>query len=381
MIAATPYFADRGCHVRIQGEAQALARRGVDVLIVTYGLGRDVVGARIARSPRVPGHQRLDAAPAWSKLVPDALLLVTALIETMRFRPDILHGHTQEGGFLAIVVGFLTRTPVVVDLQSRRVAEELVAYGKSGVGGLLFRIADFFDRWIPRHAAAVVTSTPAIAEFVTTEAAPRGPVAVVADGIDVPERTPARDFALAAQLGLDPSRPVLVYLGLLTEAQGVDLLLEALPHVRDAQLLLLGYPDEGSWRSRAVDLGVGDRVRVPGRVRFEDAPRHLALGDLALSAKRSTNEGNGKLLLYMSCGLPVVALDTATNREILGPDGLYAGDDPRRFALAIAAALRDRGDLAARALHLRQRAAARSWDAVVGQACDVYHDLARGRRA
>ena len=62
----------------------------------------------------------------------------------------------------------------------------------------------------------------------------------------------------------------------------------------------------------------------PGKVRYEDAPHILSLGDVAVSPKLSLTEGAGKLLNYMSMALPVVAYDTAVSHEYLGEDGVYA---------------------------------------------------------
>jgi hypothetical protein len=181
VVAATPYFADRGCHVRIQGQALALERKGVEVTIVTYGHGRDVQGGRIERIRRLPGATSLDAAPRLSKLPLDLLLLLRTIGVARRLRPALLHGHTQEGAAIALVAGRVLGLKVVADLQSRRVAEELEAYGKARPGSWLHRLADRFDHAIPRRAQAVLASTPAIAAFVASEARPRGPVEVLAD--------------------------------------------------------------------------------------------------------------------------------------------------------------------------------------------------------
>ena len=52
MIAPTPYFSDRGCHVRIYEEAKALKARSHEVVIVTYHLGRDVGEGRFHPAQR-----------------------------------------------------------------------------------------------------------------------------------------------------------------------------------------------------------------------------------------------------------------------------------------------------------------------------------------
>jgi glycosyltransferase involved in cell wall biosynthesis len=74
----------------------------------------------------------------------------------------------------------------------------------------------------------------------------------------------------------------------------------------------------------AESIGVSDRVLLPGQVRYEETPRHLALGDIAAAPKLSATEGAAKLLYYMSTGLPIVAFDTPVSQEYLGELGLCA---------------------------------------------------------
>lgn len=380
VVAATPYFADRGCHVRIQGQARALEARGVEVTIVTYAIGRDVPGGALRRARGLPGYTRLDAAPSLMKPLLDLFVLAETLRAALELRPHVIHAHTQEGGLIGLLVGRMLGLPVVLDLQSRRVAEELVAYGASPEGGWLYRFADVFDRLLPRSADAVLASTGEIARWVREHAAPRGQVAVVGDAIELASERAPGDPALARSLGLDPDRPVIVYLGLLSELQGVDLLLQAARCLADrrspVQLLVMGYPDETRWSERARALGLAGSVFFPGRIPFDQASAHLALGSLAVSAKRTSTEGNGKLLSYIACGLPVLALDTAVNREILGADGLYAPDHAEAFALAIESALARPADSRARGARLRERArSAYSWDARAAQLIDIYGRL------
>ena len=53
---------------------------------------------------------------------------------------------------------------------------------------------------------------------------------------------------------------VVIFVGVLTEYQGVDLLLEAIPHVvqkvQHVKFVIIGYPNEQLYRQKARELGV-----------------------------------------------------------------------------------------------------------------------------
>jgi glycosyltransferase involved in cell wall biosynthesis len=186
-------------------------------------------------------------------------------------------------------------------------------------------------------------------------------------------------------LGVPPDKQVIAYLGLLAEYQGTGLLLEAIRQLKQARddfhLLLMGYPSVEHYRDRAVDLGVSDVVSFTGRVPYQDAPRHLALGDVAVAPKISATEGSGKILNYMSMALPTVAFDTPVSREYLGDWGLYASE---RSASALAATVSELLDMPVpeRAIlgrRLRERVKAHfSWERVGEQMAAVYHALVEG---
>src|SRR5262249_24328379 len=124
-----------------------------------------------------------------------------------------------------------------------------------------------------------------------------GRVLPLPDGVD-PEvfrpGVPADD--LRRTLGLEGKR-VVVFLGVLTPYQGVDDLVAAWPAVvaaaPDAHLLLMGYPNEGRYREVVAGAGLTGSVTVTGRIDYHEAPRYLALGDVAVSPKRSATEANG----------------------------------------------------------------------------------------
>ena len=117
MIAPTPFFGDRGCHVRILEEVRALRRHDVEVLVATYPLGRDIPPVRTVRTVRLPWVRQLPVGFSIHKPGLDLLLLITAARAARRFRPDVIHGHLHEGAALAVVLGRMLGRPAVADLQ------------------------------------------------------------------------------------------------------------------------------------------------------------------------------------------------------------------------------------------------------------------------
>ena len=171
---------------------------------------------------------------------------------------------------------------------------------------------------------------------------------------------------------------VVVFLGVLTEYQGVDDLLGAWPRVMaavpDAHLLLMGHPNVEHYRARAAALAPPGTVTVTGRIDYQESPRYLALGEVAVSAKHVSTEANGKLLNYMAMGLPSVAYDGPVSRELLGEAGVFAPmRDTRALGAAVAGLLRDPHEQKLRGQMLRERAVAHfGWPALGRRLVDVY---------
>lgn len=368
MVAPTPYFADRGCHVRIFEEARALVRRGHEVRIVTYHLGRDVGGIPTVRIPAVPWYRRLSAGPSWQKPFLDILLFITLAQEIRRFSPTILYAHLHEGAFVSIPLSSLWRLPLLFDCQGS-LTGEMLDHRFVRKGSLLERFFAEIEGWINRNAGVIVTSsTPLARSLVEGWGVPPERVVPLPDGVDTDRFTPGDRTAARRELSLPPDLPVLAYLGVMNRYQGVDLLLEAMGILKErgveVHLLLMGYPDQ-PYREMTSRLGLSRLVTVTGRVPYDDAPRLLSAADFAVSPKLSRTEANGKLLNYLACGLPVVCFDTPVNREILGEEGILVPyGDLAGLADGIARLARD-GELRRRLGEgARRRAVERhGWDA------------------
>jgi glycosyltransferase involved in cell wall biosynthesis len=326
MIAPTPYFADRGCHVRIYEEARALTKLGHEVCIVTYHLGRDMPGIRVVRTAQIPWYSKLEAGPSWHKPYLDLLLLWKTVTEVRSFRPHLIHAHLHEGTLIGSVLKKIFHIPLLFDYQGSLSGESL-NHGFFSVTSPLLKIFKFIERFIDRRADHIITSSDkGRQELIHDWGIEPEKVTNLIDGVDTEVFRPYPQSEARRELGIPGHVKLVVYLGLFNQYQGVDLLLDAIALVRektpDIRFLLMGFPEK-EYQRKAFDMGIDDVITFTGRVSYDRAPFLLSAGDLAVSPKLSQTEANGKLFNYMACGLPTVAFDNQINREILGDHGIY----------------------------------------------------------
>jgi glycosyltransferase involved in cell wall biosynthesis len=331
-IAPTSFFADYGCHVRIYQEARALGRLGHEVTICTYHNGRNpppAPGIRIARMPRVPWHAEVRVGSHYHKLYFDALLAATALTRATG-TVDLVHAHLHEGALIGYFVSRLRRVPLVFDYQGS-LTREMLDHRFLRQSSPLYRPFTWLESLIERLPDLCVTSSQSAARALQVRHPNGVPVHYLADAVDTSIFRPPGAAAVAElrrSLDIPEGRDVVGYLGLLAEYQGVGHLLYAARRILEVRpnthFLIMGFPGLEQYRRQAYDLQILDNVTFTGRVPYEQAPLHYALLDVAVSAKRSETEANGKLLDYMAMALPTVAYATPVAREILGDLGVFA---------------------------------------------------------
>lgn len=341
MIAPTPFFADRGCHVRIYEEAKCITRLGIELLIWTYPIGDDPPRIPIKRIAKVSGYERLEAGPSWPRLYLDAHLLKEAYKECARFKPDLIHAHLHEGCLIGAVLRARFKLPLVFDYQGSLYKESL-HHGFIKETGVLASAFKAVEQWLDKIPDRLIVS----AKTMATPLVSRGLcVETVPDGVDPDMFAPgAADPDLKQKLGIPPGRPLAVYLGVLSQYQGTDIILKAAKYLLDASspvhFLVMGYP-EPQYKAAAKELGVDKMVTFTGRLNYFESAKYLRLGDVALAPKLARTEGNGKVILYMACGLATVAFDLPINREIMGDTAKWVApsDDRDQCAKGFADAL------------------------------------------
>jgi glycosyltransferase involved in cell wall biosynthesis len=383
MIAPTSFFLDYGCHVRIAEEAWILEKLGNQVTIVTYYKGGDLDGVAIERTRPIPWRHDYEVGCSRHKLAFDVLLSIKSLQVALRDKPDVIHAHLHEGALIGYVLGKLVGVPLVFDFQGSMTGE-MIDHRFLNPDGALYGAVRWLEGVIDHLPQAIITSSRHAADLLRNEFhCDSRNVHIVPDCVNTDAFQPGvlteeQRLSLKAHLGIPPERKVVAYLGLLAEYQGTPLLVQAAAQLvktrPDVHFLIMGFPGEEGYRAYAHSLGLEDHVTFTGKIPYQQAPRYLALGDVAVSTKISATEGSGKLLNYMALALPTVAFDTPVSREYLDDWGVYAEQgNPAALAEALGSILADEERAAALGTGLRQRAIERySWEQAGKQILGIY---------
>ena len=248
-----------------------------------------------------------------------------------RAEPDLLHTHLVHGDVYGSIASRLAGVPLV----SSRHNDDRYLLGP-------FR---HVDRFFARRARRIIAISDAVRVFLEEAGLPREKLVTVHYGLDhLPDE---RSTVMPNDLGVGPGVPLVLAIGRLIEQKDHATLLRAFARVHarhpEAMLAILGSgPLEAETRALVSELGLGDVVRLPGRLAIRD---WLERADIFAHSSRW--EGFGIVLLEaMLSGLPVVATRVSAVPEVVvdGVTGtLVPPSDEAALADALAALLGDRG--------------------------------------
>jgi glycosyltransferase involved in cell wall biosynthesis len=305
-------------------------------------------------------------------------------------RFDVVHTHSSKAGALGRSVSFLCSSAARIHTPHTYAAS---FEGGAGQGGELpgpLGLIMTTERLLGRVTQRLIH----VSEGERDEGQMLGVVApdrarVVPNGIDpAPFSSPAGGDALRAELGIPADARVVGSVGLLNDAKGHDLLLDAAARLPDdVHLLIVGHGElEGALKGQAAELGLSRRLHLAGW--RDDLPAcHDAMDAFVLSSRW---EGLSYALLEaVAAGLPAVSTDVNGSRDVLDPGegqapcGLVVPtEDVPALAEALEILLTDRERAAAFAEAGPARVAERfTVDAMVDATVAVYEEVLGRREA
>ena len=386
VIAPTPFFADRGTHIRILEEAYALEGRGHDVTIATYHIGKNLpenLHSRIdvRRIRRLLfWYKKLEAGPDWQKIILDLLLIKKVLFLARTKKPDVIHAHLHEGvliGFVVQKILFWRRMLLVADFHGS-LTKEMKSHGYLSLSPLrsLFRLV---ERFINNLGDIAVASSWDNAEEISAMRT-KNRVTVLPDGtrLRMFENLEEKEV-LQKEYNIPENKVVITYTGALIPNKGIKYFFEALPLVaekyKQAHFVIAGFPIDqiDAYLSQPI---FKERATVISPLPYYDLPKILRLSDVGIDPKDpSVRQASGKTLQYMGAGIPTVLFDTENNREYLGDAGTYAKDySAESLAMAIGELIEDKELRVQRGAEARKRAEDFSWEKTAAIAEEHYKE-------
>jgi teichuronic acid biosynthesis glycosyltransferase TuaC len=213
------------------------------------------------------------------------------------------------------------------------------------IGSDLNRFADPISRWLTRlamkRATFVVTKSEHLRQRAVEMGISASKVRTIRNGCNpsvfhLQDRSAAR-----AQLAIDDNAELVLFVGRLDTAKGIEELLEAFASLvsrrPNLRLAFVGDgPGSGHLRSKAKHLALGDRITLKGACSSPEVAQWLAAANVL--ALPSYNEGYPNVVIEaLSCGRPVIATNVGGILELLNEESgiLIAPRDSRALANAI----------------------------------------------
>ncbi|HLR44062.1 MAG TPA: glycosyltransferase, partial [Brevibacterium sp.] len=384
-------------------ESLALTRTGYPVMIGKPFCGdEDVVdGIRYRRT--LPPSLGATPQGRLEQEVDEAIHLVE------EFRPHVLHATTDfRNALVAQAVSAATGIPWVLEvrglLEKTWIASHRSPEGRARAAESekVARIAAAEAR-LARQAGAVVTLSRTMAEVLRDRGVRAENITLVPNGVDSSlldeELSPAQ-----ARARIDSPLPAdalaVGAVSALVDYEGFDTLLRAVAallqgslvpeHVRDRlHVVLVGDGVSAPALSKlARELGIADRLHIPGRVPRDRARDWVQALDVVVVPRRDLEVSRTvtpqKPIEAMALARPVVVSDLPALRETVENSAgeavgvLVPPDDSQALGAALAALLADPARRAALGAAGRAAAAERTWAAMMGRYEGAYRAVLGG---
>lgn len=374
-----------GMSVYVRELAKCLGAAGHRVDIFTYAPGRH------SELALYPGVRLIHLADPDSEAIakerlPNHLQQIFNALENYRHSRNLSYHLVHSHYWLSGVVGALAQKrwncPHLTMFHTLGVLKNRTDSDENEPG---HRIAH--ERKLVHSADGVVVPTrKEYANLLLDYYAPSAKISVIPCGVNLEQFRPMDRSTAQAALGLEPGKPLALYVGRFAPLKGLDLLLTATARVqpRIAGLRLLVVGGDGPRSSGALQLmalsrklGIETTTTFVGRVDHRKLTTYYNAADLLMVP--SHYESFGLVVLEaLACGTPVAATRFGAAETVIQPDGngtLIANPDADSVARAMYRQLgRPTGRRLSRT-RIRETVAAYDWRRIAASIAELYHRL------
>lgn len=339
-----------GMNVYVRELASSLAQSGVDCTVYTRadaaGLAPEVLiepGYRVVHVEAGPHHLPKEALCEVMDEFTDAVKIDIAA----RGGVDAIHAHYWLSGLVGHRLKHELGVPFVMTFHT--LARIKAAGGDPDPG-----LREVAELDIINCADAIsVSCAEEERQFRSLHPDPVGRFETIAPGVHPAFFSPGDRHGARRALGLDPDRPLVVFVGRIQPLKGPDLAVRTMERLAglghgDARLLIIGGSSGADHHSMQVrelvdELGLADRVDFVAPQPHHTLSSYYRAADVVMVPSRSESFGL-VALEAAACGIPVVASGVGGLLSLVdhGRTGFLIDErNPRPFAEAVAAILDD----------------------------------------
>jgi 1,2-diacylglycerol 3-alpha-glucosyltransferase len=380
---------DKPLHIAHYTNVYKPMRNGVVTSVESFRRGQLDQGHSVyvvAASPMNKSYQQerfvfnVAAITLWQQQYPFALPYDPTITGVLRgLQPDLLHTHHPMGlGRLARCCSQRLGVPLVFTFHTWY--EDFSHYFSKYIPFVSERQFSRFVRYLIRKFLMRCHHVVAPSEYTRSrildaygDVLEEKDLSVVPTGIDPKPFARYSKEEARALLGWEPEERFLVSCGRLSKEKNFDVLIEAVSQMKERpKLVILGDGDlKPELRKQLENLGLRDRVELPGNVDRDEVARYFAAADLFTLA--SPNETQGLVVLEaMAAGTPTVVVGEGGIKDFVkdNVNGVTAKNNPEALARALDLALRS--DLSRLSQNARQTASSLNVASQAKRMSDVY---------
>lgn len=275
-------------------------------------------------------HEKIHIHPLHKKSLIRYFIQLLKLVTNHHFH--IIYTRNNLKGIIGIIISKIWMSKFIIEVNGVSQYElGLTQKQSQTVKGVILRMRHNFllslEIFVMRRADVVIVVTQGIKDDLINKGVDINKIYVIENGANTALFKPHADKKISNELKnklhINNNENVIIFVGNLTPWQGVEYLIYAAQQIieknKNVKFLIVG---DGVIKQNLIELcmelNLVDNFIFTGMVKYEDVPKYISISDIGvvpLAAGRICSPM--KLFEYLSSGIPVVASDNETIRNIL----------------------------------------------------------------